>query len=130
MGCRSDYLAPTNKEKAMRDAAIYQCRVLERLGRPVPAWLKKEAKNIYASDERNVVGLCTILSALSKKDRDRLLYSDAKDAQMRDVAAWWEEHEAADKKRLAEERKATKQEKLREQALAKLTPAERKALGF
>ena len=130
MGCRSDYLAPTDKERAMRDAAIYQCRVLGRLKRKIPKWLQKEAENHYASDERNVTGLCAILKEIGKEARDKLLYSDAKDAQMRDVAAWWETHEAADKKRESEEKRAKRQDKLRESALAKLTPAERKALGY
>lgn len=129
MGCNSDYMAPTGKERAMQDAAIYQARVLARLGRPVPTWLKREAKNIYAKDERNVTELCAILKGLGKSQRDHLLYGDAKDAEMRDIAAWWEAHEAADKKRAAEERAAKRKEKLRESALAKLTPSERKALG-
>jgi len=130
MPCNSDYLAPNSNERAMQDAAIYQSRVLKRLGRTVPAWLKREAKNIYAKDERNVTGLCVILKEIGKEGRDQLLYSDAKDAQMRDVAAWWEEHEKADKARLRTEKKLRTQKKAKAEALAKLSPADKKALGL
>lgn len=130
MPCKSDYLAPRDKEKAMQDAARYQVIVRTRLGLPVPAWLKREAKNIYACDERNVTGLCALLKAMSKSERDKLLYSDARDAQMRDIAAWWEAHVKADRARATRERNKAKREEIKKEALAKLTPAEKKALGL
>lgn len=130
MPCNSDYLAPTGKEKQMQDAARYQVVVRTRLNMTVPAWLKREVKNIYASDERNVTELCRILTEMGKAARDALLYSDAKDAKIRDVAAWWEEHEKADKARVKKEKADAKREKTKQEALGKLTPAERKALGY
>lgn len=130
MPCNSDYLAPNSNERAMQDAAIYQARVLKRLGRTVPAWLKREVKNIYAKDERNVTNLCAILKEIGKEGRDKLLYSDARDAEMRDVAAWWEEHEKADKARLRTEKKLRTQKAAKAEALAKLSPADKKALGL
>lgn len=130
MPCNSDYLAPTGKEKQMQDAARYQVVVRTRLNMTVPAWLKREVKNIYAADERNVTELCRILTEMGKEARDKLLYSDAKDAKIRDVAAWWEEHEKADKARVKKEKAEAKTAKTKKEALAKLNPAERKALGY
>lgn len=130
MPCNSDHMAPTGKERAMQDSAIYQARVLKRLGRTVPAWLKREAKNIYAKDERNVTGLCAVLKEIGKEGREKLLYSDAHDAEMRDVAAWWEEHEKADKAREAREKKARRDQKAKQEALSKLSPSDKKALGL
>ena len=129
MPCNSDYLEPTHKERLMQDTARYQIVVRQRLQMTVPAWLKREAKNIYAADERNVTELCKILTDLGKAKRDELLYTDARDAKMRDVAAWWEAHEKADKARTKKERADAKAKKTKAEALAKLTPAERKSLG-
>lgn len=129
MPCNCDHLKPTEREEKLRDAARYQIVVRKRLEMTVPAWLKREEKNIYASDERNETELCAILTALPKAERDKLLYSDAKDARMRDVAAWWETHEKADKARKVKERKEAKAAKEKTEALAKLTPRERKILG-
>ena len=41
---------------------------------------------------------------------------------------WWRDHQAFDRKREATERAIAERDALREQALAKLTPEERKAL--
>lgn len=129
MPCNCDHMAPTQRERLLQDAARNQTVVRKKLGMTVPAWLKREAKNIYAKDERSETELCAIITALPKAERDKLLYTDAKDAQMRDVAAWWETHEKADKARKAKERKEAKAKKEKAEALAALTPRQRKVLG-
>jgi hypothetical protein len=48
----------------------------------------------------------------------------------RRLATWWEEHQAADKLRVAYEKAKKHKAKLRASALAKLTPAEKAALGL
>lgn len=130
MPCNSDYMEPSSKEKAMQDSARYQIIVRMRLGLPIPAWLKREAKNLHACDERSVTGLCELLKSMTKSERDKLLYSDARDVQMRDIATWWEKHVKADKARATRERNSAKREQVKKEALAKLTPAEKKALGL
>lgn len=47
-----------------------------------------------------------------------------------EMQLWWRDHQAADKKRLKEERAQIKDKKKKEEALAKLTPYERKLLGL
>lgn len=130
MPCNCDHLEPTRREILLRDAARYQIAVRKKLGLSVPTWLKREEKNIYAHDERCETELCAILTGLSKEERDTLLYSDARDAKMRDVAAWWETHEKADKERKKRERQENKEKKERDEAMSKLTPKERKVLGL
>jgi hypothetical protein len=129
MPCNCDHMEPTQRERLLQDAARFQVVVRQRLEMSVPAWLKREAKNIYAKDERNATELCAIITALSKEERRKLLYSDATDAKMRDVASWWEMHEKVDKARKAKERKEAKVKKEKAEALAALTPRQRKLLG-
>ncbi len=44
--------------------------------------------------------------------------------------AWWEEHKARDRARLEQDLQEAELKNLREQAVAKLTPFERKLLGL
>ena len=66
---------------------------------------------------------------MSKKKQDEFIYN-ARVKESRDLADWWEEHQGADRKREAKEKKAKKEADLRKKALSKLTAAERKALGL
>ena len=43
---------------------------------------------------------------------------------------WWSKHKAQDVQRIAEERRLEQQRETRARAYAKLTPEERRALGF
>jgi hypothetical protein len=47
-----------------------------------------------------------------------------------EMQMWWRDHKAADAARLANEELAMNRELVRRQALAKLTPIERHALGL
>ncbi len=47
-----------------------------------------------------------------------------------EVAQWWKEHQAADRRHRREEAHDRRMAELKEQAIRKLTPDERKALGL
>lgn len=47
-----------------------------------------------------------------------------------ELQMWWRDHQEADKRREAQAKKKAEEAALRESALAKLTPKERKALGL
>jgi hypothetical protein len=47
-----------------------------------------------------------------------------------ELGRWWEEHKAADAKRVAREKAAEEKEQKKRQALSKLTPEEKKLLGL
>lgn len=130
MPCNSDYLNPSQKEVALRRAATLLVHVYQFLGEPVSPALKAAAANLYCSDDY-VPALCARLKKLKRFSKDRFeeLVYNAKSPVSRDLAGWWEEHENADKARVAKEAAQKKQEELRQQALNKLSPAERKALG-
>lgn len=68
--------------------------------------------------------LCYCLRILSPEIRTRLLNGN------HDLKNWWVEHERADQERLQKEIKTTKQRKIREKAINKLTKEERIALGL
>jgi len=47
-----------------------------------------------------------------------------------ELQLWWQRHKKADAKREAEERRLAEVERVAQEAIAKLTPAERRALGL
>lgn len=57
-----------------------------------------------------------------KKVKDISVYS-------LELQVWWRDHQAADRERMAEERKRRSLDRTKKRALAKLTTKERKALG-
>lgn len=129
MPCNSDYLNPNKREREMQRAAKLLVYVHQQTGKTPPPFAVKEAANIYASDERNVVDLCGFLRAMSDEDRERLVYN-AKDKTARDLADWWEVHQAADAAREAGKAVEEQRKAAAEAGLAKLTAVEKKALGL
>ena len=129
MPCSSDYLEPSHREKELQRAAKLLVYLRKKLGQKPEAWAVKEADNCYASDERSVTELCAALKAMEPKQRDAIVYN-ARDKNARDLADWWEEHQAADAAREKEETAERDRKKTKEQALTKLSKRERKALGY
>jgi hypothetical protein len=72
--------------------------------------------------------LCGFLRSLSPEAFERIVYARNKDA--RNLANWWEEHERMDNLRVQQELLQANKHRLQQQALAKLTPEERDALGY
>lgn len=128
MPCKSDYLEPTGREAELQKAAILYCHLLKKLGRLAPDWAVREARNIYAIDDRPVTEMCALLKTLSKTQIECIVY-DAHDSLSRDLAGWWETHQKADLEREAEQLRQQHDVAVKEQAIKKLTPEERKALG-
>lgn len=120
---------PTENSRHLQQTAKLILWVSHKLGIDIPPFVEKESHNKYAKDEKLVPHLCGILRALSKEAADALIY-DARDANSRKLADWWEAHQEADKKREEAERKAAEKDELRKQALNKLSEAERKVLGL
>ena len=130
MPCRSDYMEPTGKEQRLQESAQLLYWVMKQ--RPpykVPKWLVEAKENMYCSDDRAVIELCSLLRSLPDDELDRYVYN-AKDATSRKLADWWEEHLAADRVREKQEAAAKRSAKLRASAASKLTKAERQELGL
>lgn len=129
MPCNSDYLNPNQREREMQRAAKLLVYVHQQTGKTPPAFAVKEAANIYARDERSVVDLCRFLRAMNDDDRERLVYN-AKDKLARELADWWEAHQAADAAREAGKSVEEQRKAAAKAGLAKLTDEEKKALGI
>lgn len=129
MPCNSDYLNPTQRELEMREAAILLVWACQQIGRIPPGFAVKEAKNIYAKDERSVTELYALLRALSQHDIELLVYN-ARDKMSRKLADWWEDHQEADRKREKKERDAVQRRIAASRGLAKLSDDEKIALGL
>jgi hypothetical protein len=84
--------------------------------------------NVSLLDKHTEI-LCSECKKLTEEEQDSFMY-DGRNADARKLAAWWERHSEFDKERERREDKKKNHEKLRKQALSKLTKEERKALGF
>lgn len=124
MGCKSDYLESNQGEKNLSEVLTF----LEELETGV---FVKENTNGYRKDVYNrpldeinkeleikVPELCSKLQNL-----DTTKYS-------LELQMWWRDHKEADRLRLEKEMKEVMDNKLREQAISKLTDYEKKLLGL
>ena len=131
MPCNSDYLAPTSREKGLQLAAQLFVYFKQKLKEPVGGALQASALDQYCNDDTWTPMLCGRLRDLQRKHplKFNTIVYNARDPMSRKLATWWEEHLKADAQREAKERAEARAAKTREQALKKLTPAEKKALG-
>lgn len=132
MPCNSEYLNPTHAEANSKRVATLLVYVLESLGHKVnPAYIK--AKDDYYGNTgllgAMVVKLCSLCSDMSDIEKENIIYN-ARNKTARDLADWWEEHQEADKRRIAEEKREKELDAVREKALSKLTAKERRALDL
>jgi hypothetical protein len=118
MGCNSDYMKPTKQEEFHKQTAKLLIHAKKILGVEVTAEDKKNETSSYG-DPSVVPALCKLLGDLTKTKRDKVLYSDAKDKVRRQLADWWEEHEAADKARRKKEQESEKYGRLMKSASEK-----------
>lgn len=116
MPCRSDYMEPSRAEENSNKVARFLVYVQTELGFTPDSDYKQAATNAYGNVsklEEFTQDLCQILTTLEQTDKpelERIVY-DAHKAMSRNLANWWEEHKAADEKRLArEKREREKQE--------------------
>lgn len=132
MGCRSDYMEPTGYEQQIKDTVNHLVYLYSVIEKPRTAALIKASKDIYfdtSEGDRWVAELCSELRKLDAETFDKVVYN-AKVPESRRLADWWEEHEAADKARIAAELAKKAKEESKKTALSKLTEEERSALGF
>lgn len=132
MPCDSSYMNPNQAEADSKHTCQLLRYVFTELKRPVPDWVAKAAQEYYGNPiylDEAVVLLCATISKMTQAQGDRIVYN-ARSKQSRELADWWEEHQAADRKREAREKTDRERQATKRRALAKLTPAERKALNL
>ena len=131
MPCNSDYLAPNTREQELQRAAKLLVWVKTKLGKSVPDYAKKAADDIYGKGgDRALKELCSTLKQMNKNKREELIYGNARDAVARDLADWWEKHQAADAER--EQQEAEVIDGMRKEKIARIgiSPKSKKALGL
>jgi len=129
MGCRNDHMQQTAQEQATQHAAALLVYVHTKLKTKCPEWVIRLANDYYAPGPRVFPALCKAVTGMSDKERAAIVYNSY-DAMSRKLADWWEDHQAKDARRKIAEKDEAATKALRKAALAKLTPAEIKALGL
>lgn len=121
MPCKSDHMDPTGLE---REASRVACLLDELNG------AKPSQGSWYGYHPR-------VYNQVSQELADKLTAELCSRLQTVDVTKyslelqmWWRDHQAADKARVERELEQSRTAAEREAALAKLTPHERKLLGF
>jgi hypothetical protein len=122
MPCNSDYMAASGYEIALSRVA---CLLDEIEGKPINQshWHGYHPR-VYsrtpskAEADEMVARLCSFL-----RDADVTRYS-------LEMQMWWRDHLKADQARIEREHHEAEQANKRKEALSKLTPEERKALGL
>jgi hypothetical protein len=135
MPCNGDYLDPSSFEKTCQQMAKYIIYLNNILKKSTPSWVVECSTNCYGAVQHEQGGdirlaplLCETIKSMSKKQISRIIYN-SKCKTARDLANWWEEHQEADNKRIKIELAAKHDEKLRQQALSKLSREEKRVLG-
>jgi hypothetical protein len=132
MPCNSEYMNPSEAETNSRRTAKLLRYVYTKLGWRIPDEVHLAAENYYGNVSKLndfVIRLCTACGGMTKDEEKRIIY-DGREARARDLADWWDEHQAADRKREAKERKAKQMEKAYKSAMKKLTTLEKQALNI
>lgn len=119
---------PTHKEQELQRTAKLLLYVRKQLGLHVSRDVEIVATDQYAEVDF-VPQLCALLKGLNPEQFKAVVYN-AYDPTSRDLANWWEAHEAADRAREALEAQETERDQIRRIALTKLTHEEKEALGL
>jgi len=121
MPCNSDYLAPTSKERRLKQTSVNLRWLLGKLNSDVPEQVLIDSNDIYCRDHGQVEKLCDLIKSMTGNQVEAIIYN-ARDKQARAVADWWEEHQEADRERLAKEYKEKDRQRLqRKKAINDMT---------
>lgn len=119
MPCRSDYMEPTQRERLLQETAQLYAYVLHATGNLVPQKVELAANNQYCRDDF-VADLCQFITEMTADLRMQIIYNPYNRTARR-LADWWEEHEAADRQRVAQEQTELLKQDRYEQVIAKLS---------
>lgn len=107
MPCRSDYPAPTYREKERQAAAkrlVFFAQKTKLV--PLKKWMTDDAKDCYCQSDKAMDLLCSTLRKMPDKDRKKLLRQSG--PEWAKLNLWWEEHKLKDAERLAAKAAAKK----------------------
>jgi hypothetical protein len=122
MPCRSDYLEPSWKEKQLQRTAKLYAFALDELQMPVPLQVTRDGDDIYCSRDY-VTALCKLIKSMTEEQVELIIYN-ARNKSSRDLADWWEDHQAADQERIANETTLEEMKRIKSKIYGKLTAEE------
>lgn len=128
MPCSSEYLNPNQREQEFQRAAQLLIYVRTQLNKDISLGLEQAAKDIYCRIDF-VPDLCSVIKDMTEEQLNSIVYN-AKSSVSRNLANWWEEHQAADAAREKKEKEYAERRRIQREVLAKMTEEERKAFGF
>ena len=139
MPCDCSHMEPNQHEREIIRVSKCYSTLAKRMGREVPSWIKdgangeisfkaKEGYWAYGHPSR-IHEATAMLCALCAEAPEGLIY-DGRDAAMRKVADWWDDHQEADKVKARKAKEDAAREVLAASALSKLTADERAAVGL
>lgn len=106
MGCNSDYMNPTGKEKQLRETAeLYAYALRAKHGEDADYQMPVKVLEALSTPYTSVDVTSELCEFLRKQDLatfESIVYN-ARNKDSRRLAQWWEDHEAADRKRIAQE---------------------------
>lgn len=138
MPCDSSYLEPTAREREVQRAAQLLLYIEQAVpSAQMPPWVHAIADDahfyLHGSHEdhdRLIAYLCDWVKQLHAFGHAERVMYDGHNPQARDLADWWEKHQAADRAREQREAAEARRACLIAEAKAKLTPEELEALGL
>jgi len=121
MPCNSDYMAPHQPEINLSKVLCFIDEV--KTGKLDKSSLGGYHKGAYGKFTKEKLDKATAELCSMLKNKDTTRYS-------LELQIWWRDHQEADRQRVFKEASDAKARAVKEQALKKLTPEERKALGL
>jgi hypothetical protein len=88
---------PDRDELATQHTAKLTVYLHQILGLKCPVWVVELAGNSFAYDPLVVPLLCKLLTDMEPDKREAIVYN-AHDRTARELATWWEDHQAKDRK--------------------------------
>ena len=93
---------PNWREQELQKTAVLLEFVYTQLNHKVPLEIVKASNDIYCNKDYTAA-LCSLIRSMDEDMKEKIIYN-AHNRLSRVLASWWEEHEAADKERLIEEK--------------------------
>lgn len=132
MPCQCDYIKPTEREAEAHKVCYLLRYAMRELSLDIPSDIVSDSAKVYGNTDKldaRTAQLCKLLTEMSDRDRMRIVWN-GRHRLARELATWWDFHREADRRRAVAERKERKRQKIRAEALAKLSDIEREALGL
>lgn len=126
MPCNCDHMEPTGHEAESHRVAEF----LVWLDADVPDWVRAAARNNYGNRSRVDELTAMLCERCEHRDFRQEMDGRRSERMAYKLGLWWLDHQKADREKERAAKEKEDAERLRRQALGKLTGEEKKALGL